>query len=231
LLEVGMSDRVIYVVGEGFAPFATGRLFISLRQLRQLLAHGAETVGAHIVVLPGQGLDESDIAEILTLAAASPRRDQFDFTEWYHRPKRAALRRHDARDILISAPRRVAENVFGLDLLIDDACGLMVARPPMSDPRRLVLPEAARQCALAVAAVLYPGWNCPMVRVEEDATWHGAFIMALDAQIRCTVRPSAPSPVHRVQLDIAIDQGDVPVAAFSAGLTPAFDEGALPAVA
>ena len=225
-----MSDRVIYVVGEGFAPFATGRLFLSLGQVRQLLADGARTAGGHIVVLPGQGLEESDVAEVLALAAVSPWRDRFDFTEWYHRPKRADLGRQGVKDILISAPRRVAENVFDLDLLIDGGCDLMVAPPPMSDPRRLVLYEAARQCAVAVAAMLYPDRDPPRVWIDEGVLRRDAFILALDARIRCTVRDAVPSACGRLQLDIAIDQGDAPVAAFGASLAPAF-EGALPAVA
>jgi hypothetical protein len=223
--EVGVSDRVIYVVGARFIRFATGRLFLSLEQLRRLLVDGDDTFGGHVVVLPGQGLSDGDVAAVLALASGSPQRNRFDFTAWYHRPKRADLGHGDLKggieDVLISRPRRVAATAFELDLLIGGACSLMV----LADPRRLILAEAARQSAVAIGRVLDPDRKCRTTRLEATAARYDRFVPALDARIRCTVDLSC------LQLDIAIDQGGLPLAAFDTPLMPASGEVGLTAVA
>ena len=221
-----MSDRVIYVVGDGFARVTAGRLFTPLSQLLRLLADGTGMAGAQIAVLPGQGLGEGDVAEVLTRAAISPWRGQFDLTDWYRRPTRAVLDRCDATEVLISIPRRMAKTVFELDLMIDDACVLMAESAV--DLGRSLLHEAARQAAIAVALLFDPDGSGPIVGIEESAAGHDSFVLGLDARIRCTLRPG---PYPGRSIDIVIDQGETPVAAFHAVLAPAFDPAALPAVA
>lgn len=221
-----MSDRVIYVVGDGFARIAAGGLFTPLSQLLRLLVDGTGTGGAQIAVLPGQGLGEDDVAEVLTRASISPWRGQFDLTGWYHRPTRAVLDRYDATEVLISMPRRMAKTVFEFDLMIDDACALMAESTV--DLGRSLLHEAARQAAIAVALLFDPDGLGPIVGLKESAAGHDSFVLGLDARIRCTLRPG---PYPGRSIDIAIDQGEMPVAAFTAALTQAFDAAALPAVA
>jgi hypothetical protein len=217
-----MSDRVIYVVGDGFARVVADRLFTPLSQLLRLLVDGTGMGGAQIAVLPGQGLGEEDVAEVLTRASISPWRGQFDLTDWYHRPTRAVLDRYDAAEVLISTPRRVAKTVFEFDLMIDRACALMAESTV--DLSRSLLREAAWQAAIAVAPLFDPDGLGLIAGLQESAAGHDRFVLGLDARIRCALRPgSYPGR----SIDIVVDQGETPVTAFNAVLTPAFEVAAV----
>src|ERR1700757_2824924 len=112
-----MKEKVILVVGDKFMGFAAGKNVITLTQLRGLLAlPDLLNMESHrVVMLPGQGLGDDDIEEILSLAEKAPQRAHFDLTEWYRVPKRAASSRSHKRcpeNTLISEPRQIGPDMF-----------------------------------------------------------------------------------------------------------------------
>lgn len=189
-----MGNRVMLVVGDKFTQFAAGKDAITISQLCGLLSlpPGITFDRGRLTAVPGQGLGDDDIERVLTLAASSPHGDHFDLTLWRDRPRRAGPRLSHKRrpeNTLISEPRRVAENVFELSLLIDEDCELMADHQTGQHVQGMVLMEAARQTFLAVTEAFFlpqDGGRFYFV-INKFAAEYNRFAFPLDATIRYRV--------------------------------------------
>jgi len=221
------------VVGDKFAQFAIGKDVITLSQLCGLLGlPGGMMAGApRVVVMPGQGLGDDDIDAVLTLAAGSANADRFELTLWRLAPKRAhGTRSHkrDARNTLISEPRRLNEDVFELDLLVDEDCELMSDHQTGQHLQGMLLLEAARQSFLAVTEAFFlpqDGTKFYFV-INEMAATYNAFAFPLDARIRYLIREKDIGSPHRQRFvaDIVVVQCGVTAASFHTVFT-VFEDG------
>jgi hypothetical protein len=151
----GRGDgHLVLVVGDKFRAFSDGKAAITLSQLRGLLDLPAGLILCERTILvPGQGLSDGDVAEILQRAETTAHRERIDFRLWTMVPKRVEGKlshKHRERNILVSAPRRIDEDDYELDLLIDENCELMDDHQTGQHLQGMVLVEAARQAFLAV---------------------------------------------------------------------------------
>lgn len=155
-------NRILLVVGDKFANYVQGKDAITVSQLRGLLSLSIPLLGGQEVTLlvPGQGLGDDCVQQLLREAAASVNLSSFDFSLWHSLPQRAPrslAHKHHPANTLISSPRRIAEDVFEAHLLIDEDCELMQDHLTGQHVQGMILIEATRQALLAVAeAYLLP---------------------------------------------------------------------------
>ncbi|MGE5505034.1 MAG: AfsA-related hotdog domain-containing protein [Actinomycetota bacterium] len=183
------------------------------------MAHG------RIVVLPGQGLGDDDVAELLALAERSAAASHFDLEALRTMPRRAGRSRshkHRPENTLISEPRRLGETTFELDLLIDEDCELMGDHQTGQHLQGMLLLEAARQSFLAVSEAFFlPQDTRFYFVINEMTSRYNRFAFPLDARIRYTVREHEAKNAlrQRFVVDIAVEQCGHDAASFVCDFT------------
>jgi len=221
-----MKEHVLLVVGDKFAQFCANRDVMRLSQLRGLLTLPSVVPleARRLVLLPGQGLGDADIAEVLRLAASSPHRALFDLGLWHQHPRRAPRsqsHKHKPENTLISEPRRIEEDVYELDLLIDENCELMADHQTGQHVQGMILMEAARQSFLAVTEAFFlPDGAAFYFVINEMTARYARFAFPLDARIRYTIRSRELSARRRhFVADIAVEQCGANTASFVTDFT------------
>jgi hypothetical protein len=226
-----MHERIVLVVGDKFADFAHGRDILTVSQLRGLLTLQNVLTMAHgrVVVLPGQGLGEDEVATLLRLADAAAG-GHFDLQALRTMPRRASRGRshkHRPENTLISEPRRLGDTLFELDLLIDEDCELMGDHQTGQHLQGMLLLEAARQSFLAVSEAFFLPQDTKFYFVINEMTSrYNRFAFPLDARIRYSVREhEGKNPLRqRFVVDIAVEQCGADAASFVCDFTCFEDE-------
>lgn len=150
-----MKHRILLVVGDRFNAYVQGKDAITLSNLKGLLTLGVPLLSRQerTILVPGQGLSDAGVRNLLELAAQSPNLAQFDFSLWQSLPERASAsltHKHRVENILISAPVRKNRDCFSMQLLIDERCELMRDHQTGQHLQGMILIEAARQGMLAI---------------------------------------------------------------------------------
>lgn len=150
-----MNQRIVLVVGDKFSAYVLGKDAITYSNLRGLLSLSIPLLPAlgRTVLVPGQGLSDAAVEQLLRDAAQSSNLSQFDFSLWRNLPTRASAsltHKHCSENILISAPVRMNAEMFSTHLLIDEQCELMRDHQSGQHLQGMILIEAARQGMLAV---------------------------------------------------------------------------------
>lgn len=189
-----MNNRILLVVGDKFSSYVQGKDAITLSQLRALLSLPARLlpVQGRTVLVPGQGMGDADVVQLLKEAADSMNMDYFDFSLWHDLPVRAPLsmsHKHKAENTLISVPRQISEDCFELHLLIDEQCELMSDHQSGQHLQGMLLIEAARQAMLAVVENHYlPANGLSYAFVLNDMSVnYNNFAFPVAATIECRV--------------------------------------------
>lgn len=223
-----MFERLLLVVGNKFAAFATGADVVTLNQACDLI--DMPQVGgsghARIVLLPGQGLGDKAVAELMDRVFRSPYGRHFDVEALRRRPARASRRlshKHRPENTLISEPRKVAEDLFEMDLLIDEDGELMCDHQTGQHVQGMVLFEAARQSIMAVAEAFFlPGDGAGYAFVtNEMSSRYSRFAFPVDARVRYAIREKEVANGRRMRFvaDITIEQCGLEAASFHTDVT------------
>lgn len=150
--------KFVLVVGDKFRFFAEGKDVLTVSQVRALLTLPWITNDRAFVLVPGQGLGDDDRAEILGLASRFPHGNRFDLSLFAgnaeRAPRQLSHKRHP-HNTLISAPRRLDDTTFELDLLLDEDGELLGDHQTGQHIQGIVLFEAGRQAFLAVTEAFY----------------------------------------------------------------------------
>lgn len=220
------KGRPVLVVGDKFREFSTGKAVLTISQLRGLLDIPAGlTLCEPMILIPGQGLGEQDIASVLAQAATTAHRDCLDFSLWHGVPKRAerALsHKHRTENTLISAPRRIDEAFYELDLLVDENCELMGDHQTGQHFQGMLVVEAARQSFLAVTeAFLLPQDGTKYYFVFNSlAAEYKRFMFPIPARLEYRIRERDDSGNNpRFVVDILFHQAGQETAAVICGFT------------
>lgn len=150
-----MNNRILLVVGDKFASYVKNKDAITVSQLRGLLSLPVHMLPgqSRTVLVPGQGMGDDCVQELLRDAAASPNIPHFDFSLWHNLPQRASAilsHKQNPKNTLVSMPRQLTEDSFELHLMIDEDCELMNDHLSGQHVQGMVLIEAARQAMLVV---------------------------------------------------------------------------------
>lgn len=222
-----MTERYFLVVGDKFSGFAEGKYAMTLSQMKGVLAlPGGMLAGSdRLVLVPGQGLSDGDMAELAGLAEASPLTGRMDLTLWHAAPKRAdgrhSHKRHSS-NTTISEPLRVSEDTFEMDVLIDEQGELMSDHQTGQHIQGMILFEAARQSFLAVTEAFYlpqDGERRYFV-IDEMSVRYKRFVFPYAAKLRYVVREAETiGRRHRFSVEAAIIQGGAEAATFTMGFS------------
>lgn len=189
-----MNKRIILVVSDKFSAYVEGKDAITVSQLRGLLALPIQFLPTQgrTVLVPGQGMSEDCIEQLLQAAAQSPNMSLFDFSLWHHLPQRAPAtisHKHRPENTLISVPRQLSEDSFELHFLIDENCELMSDHQSGQHVQGMLLIEAVRQSTVAITeAYFIPQGDIDYAFVLNDmSVKYNNFTFPVAASITCRI--------------------------------------------
>jgi hypothetical protein len=150
-----MIKKTLLVVSDKFNNFTTRKDVIKKSDLYNLLTskNMSLTPTNKTCLIPGQGFSESDIRYILHLSTTSHNSSFFDFSLWHSIPKKASsdiTHKHHPENTLISEPKKISENEFSMNILIDENCEMMRDHQTGLHVQGMLLLEASRQGYLAI---------------------------------------------------------------------------------
>src|SRR5690625_5354077 len=90
--ESTMNNRILLVVGDKFASYVKSKDAITVSQLRGLLSLPVHMLPgqSRTVLVPGQGMGDDCVQQLLSDASVSPNIAHFDFSLWHNLPQRAS---------------------------------------------------------------------------------------------------------------------------------------------
>lgn len=223
-----MNKNCILVVGDKFSAFTAEKPVMTISQLRGLLAlNGIVTMKhEHLVLVPGQGLSEEDMAAVL---AAAPTDGSYDLSLWQaRRPRADAALSHkkNKRNTLISAPRRLDDTTYELDLLVDEECEVMSDHQTGQHLQGMLLIEAARQAFLAVSEAFFLPQDGTRYYFIFDSlsVAYKRFVFPVDARLIYHVRErEGTAGKQRFAVEVVIEQCGQEVATVSGAFTTVKD--------
>lgn len=159
-----MLEQIFLIVSDKFHNFATREDVITKSELYNLLDSESVIFPKKNIIslIPGQGFSEEDINNILKKSRTSKNSSHFDFSLWNNIPKRASkelTHKHNTENILISEPKRLTEDEFIMDVLIDENCEMMRDHQTGLHIQGMLLVEAARQAYLSTMEKFYIDGN------------------------------------------------------------------------
>jgi|SRR5690554_258338 A-factor biosynthesis repeat. len=205
-----MHNRILLVVGDKFANYVKGKDAVTVSQLRGLLSLSIPLPNQGVTLLvPGQGLGDDSVAQLLKEAAASPNLTFFDFTLWHNLPKRATRalsHKHYPANTLISEPRQCSEDVFELHMMIDENCELMNDHQSGQHVQGMILIEAARQTIVAVTeAYLLPQNGIEYAFVLNNlSVSYSHYTFPVGALLRCNILEKSVDNPKRLSFEAEI---------------------------
>lgn len=155
----------------------------------------------------GQGVSDQDADVIAILGAAVGRRVERGAKD-PRRAGRAICHKHLAKNQLISCPRRVEENVFEADMLVDDRNEILSDHLTGCHLQGMLLIEATRQMFIAVGETQYKHLGVPQngyVVFEEITTRFEQFAFPIPTWIRQTVSEAEKVEEDRVRFAATIE--------------------------
>ncbi|HSK38659.1 MAG TPA: AfsA-related hotdog domain-containing protein, partial [Arenibaculum sp.] len=208
-----MSRAAIYVVGDKFATFGANDGVVTVSDLLTGIEQGdfagESGQGTHFRL--GQGLHHEQIQMLVAAAESRQILQSFDRKIRDGRDtcaKRGEVHKHRPENVLITSPRRIADDVFESDLVIDDRCELMNDHVTGQHVQGMVLIEAARQMFLAVTEAFFvdpeSGHHYYFV-INEMNTEFRRFLFPVEAIVRYRIIESDVTDPGRLSFTAAID--------------------------
>lgn len=220
-----MNTRNVLVVGDKFAAFAKGKDALTVSQLNSLLTQEKLDIPSfsQITLIPGQGMGDRCVSQLLENANSSIHRQYFDFSLWHGRPSRADSKlshKENTENILISQPRCLYDRCYSMQLMVDENCELMSDHQSGQHVQGMVLFEAARQSLLVVTEAFY------IQDSEEKYAFvfnrmsvnYAQFAFPFDAELIYEIKEKNIRKKTRMSfvVDIRIEQCGVAIASFDA---------------
>ncbi|WP_120635067.1 AfsA-related hotdog domain-containing protein [Ruegeria sp. EL01] len=214
-----MTDKfltfdTLIVVADKFAEFTSGKPAVTLSQLRAMLVLPEHMVSGPVQLLPGQGLSDLEIADLLKqIAALDPTGSRWDLTLFQNLSDRADAEFSHKRkscNTLIGSPTKVAKDTYFLDLRIDQECELMGDHQTGQHVQGMLLVEAARQSFLAVTEkyLLTSMAEKTYFVITSITTEFKGFVFPLPAHIEYRVLSSNVNERrHKYQVEMDFVQG------------------------
>ncbi|GGK30757.1 AfsA-related hotdog domain-containing protein [Salinarimonas ramus] len=155
-----MSPETLVVVADKFVEFAAGKRAVTASQLRAMIELPEEILPGHTALVRGQGLADTEVVEIVRrIEVRDPAGRRFDVDGLRAAPPRADAKishKHRTCNTLISRPEKIEEDLYALEVCIDQDCELMGDHQTGQHVQGMILVEAARQAFLAVTETYFP---------------------------------------------------------------------------
>lgn len=181
--------NTVFVVGNKFRDFAVNDGVVTIGELEdQLHARGPGHLPPNVRLVPGQGLREADMQRLRARLRGAQSASRVPDVEG--RPVRASrllTHKYRLQNSIVSAPRRLSDDLFEAALLLDERSELMSDHQTGQHIQGMVLVEAARQMFLAVSEEYFIGYDDPtryyFVINSMNAAF-SAFVFPVDATLR-----------------------------------------------
>ncbi|GLQ30413.1 AfsA-related hotdog domain-containing protein [Litoribrevibacter albus] len=183
-----MHNQTVIVVGDAFTDFAKQENVATYSDTMTMIKeHKFEGL---LTVIPGQGIHREKIDDLVrliattrnvVLATSAEKLADVAGKELCHKVKQ--------ENALVGKPERLSDNVFHLDLLVDDRCEIMSDHITGLHLQGMLVIEAARQSLLAVTETYYCDSDTKYYFVinRMDTHFH-KFCFPVGADIRYTIR-------------------------------------------
>lgn len=154
MTDNSMKFDTLIVVADKFAEFTVEKPAVTLSQLHAMLKLPKHLVPGAVRLLPGQGLSEGDIADLIVqINALDPAGLKWELSLLRTLPERAdpcISHKRRSCNTLIGSPTKTAHDCYRIDLCIDENCELMGDHQTGQHVQGMLLIEAARQSFIAV---------------------------------------------------------------------------------
>ncbi|MDT0269238.1 AfsA-related hotdog domain-containing protein [Streptomyces sp. DSM 44915] len=220
----------LFLVGDVFGAFAHHDGVRTVSELVRLIRDGAFPEGpGPVLVTPGQGVSRFDVDYVRDALARHDLTDRvlLDDTALRALAGREIAHKHRQENVLISRPRRVGEDLFESDLVVDARNEVMSDHLTGQHIQGMLAMEAGRQMFIAVAEQHYLAPEAAgrsYFVIDSFATRYGSFLFPLPAVVRCHV--VAHRSPHRTRTmfhcELAVTQGESETAGMDVRFT-AFD--------
>ncbi|MEQ8966652.1 MAG: AfsA-related hotdog domain-containing protein [Azospirillaceae bacterium] len=211
-----MTAPTAHVVSDAFFRFAANPgavQFTDAIEALEAMTAGRPVHGClgdpEIRLRPGQGLNEAEVAALVDRARAAGIAERLEGFGPKDRPLKAPPRlTHKTRpeNILISWPRKLADDLYESDLMLDSDSELMRDHVTGQHIQGMVLIEAARQTFLAVTEAHYMPADMSGAHyfvIESMAAHYKGFVFPVDATIRYAVDRADMEP-GRLSFDVSM---------------------------
>lgn len=150
-----MEAKIKYIVGNKFNTFATNPGVLTVSSFLEMLDKIENQIDANEYIL-GQGITESQEKNIYTKIHTKNLMNKISvhFRE-YTKPESKITHKKKRKNVMITTPVQVSQNLYRSHLDIDDSCAEMSDHVTGHHLQGMVLIEAARQLMLAVSELYY----------------------------------------------------------------------------
>lgn len=149
-----MPHKDLILVANKFSEFATRSGAVTPDQIHALLKLPKSMLPERLIIHRGQGVSDGDVDTIISaVTEVDPDGGLWDLTQIKDTVKRAGGEHSHKRkscNTLIATPVQVSEDLYRMDLLVDQDCELMGDHQTGQHIQGMVLIEAARQAFLVV---------------------------------------------------------------------------------
>lgn len=207
-----MNSRIMLVVGDKFSSFALGKDAITVSQLKGLMAlpHDMLPFTGRVKLIPGQGMGEQCISDILLMASRLDRHAKFDFSLWQQLPARAPreiTHKHQLENTLISTPVQIAQDLYEMHFLIDENSELMSDHQSGQHVQGMLLIEAVRQATVAITELFFlsQAEGSFAFVLNNMSVKYNNFSFPLPAKIHCRISDKLADLPKRLNFSIEAD--------------------------
>lgn len=176
-----MLNNIFLLVTDKFNNFSSVKHVLTMKQLIQFIKLYPEIGNDEVInIIPGQGLSEQDLKDVLKLISISGKSEYFNVFPRLESAPSALSHIHNEVNTLISKPSKITDNIYELDMIIDEECQLMQDHQTGKHVQGMILMEAARQSFLAVSEEFF---------IQEEATPRYFVINEMKAEYKRFVFP------------------------------------------
>jgi hypothetical protein len=209
ILRDNMKDKsATFIVGNKFKDFSLHEQVLTLSELINTLNNEPACL-KHVCLVPGQGLSEADISDVLSLIDSGINND-IDAELFRSRPARAGMAITHKRKFvnsIISNPRRLSAELYEADLLVDERSELMNDHQTGQHIQGMILVEAARQMFLAVTEEFFIASDDSRdyyFVINQMDTRYMAFVFPIDSVLRYEVLEKSLDNPERLSFNVRI---------------------------
>ncbi|WP_059012122.1 AfsA-related hotdog domain-containing protein [Streptomyces specialis] len=201
-----MSPEALVVVGDRFEEFLANRGTVPVSVLLDRLRAGELPESLALAI--GQGLTDNQLAELRDLmsgaAAGIP-----------HRAERALTHKHRAENVLVGPVRRLAEDRFTADLVLDERVEVLADHLTGQHIPAITILEAARQLWTVVTEqYLIAGTERTRFVIGSVNSSFHSFVFPMPATLRYELLGHSTTPVGAIyRCRVGVHHGDEPAAA------------------
>jgi A-factor biosynthesis hotdog domain len=204
-----MNMKKLVVVGDRFFNFTETENVISATTAERMI--GDTKTPGNVRLHLGQGVSLGRVERLISIAKQHQKAWMLAFS---HIKKAGSklVHKHNPRNSLLGIPERINQNLYSVDVYLNDECAEMSDHLTGQHIQGMVLVEAARQAFLAITEVFYLKDNAPSSYfvINKMDTEYKRFVFPVAIRISYEVVEHVPGKngSHRFKVMMSLMQND-----------------------